>query len=93
MRDALKDRWPADAPISLDEAIAWIYESQESNRVDVVTLRHMFERTPFNIEWMTPLLEDHEGAKPQVAVDLSTLLPYTAEDLLTRGLSIMMRKK
>jgi SAM-dependent methyltransferase len=93
MRHALKDRWPADAPMSLDEVVTWIYESQEINRVDVVTLRHMFERGPFDIEWMTPLLEDHEGAKPQLAVYLSTLLPYTAEDLLTRGFSIMMRKQ
>jgi 2-polyprenyl-3-methyl-5-hydroxy-6-metoxy-1,4-benzoquinol methylase len=93
MRRALKERWPADAPMSLDEAVAWVYESGEINRTDVVTLRRMFETSPFTIEWMTPLPDDCQRDKPQLAAYLSTFLPYSAEDLLTRGFSIMMQKK
>lgn len=93
MRRALESRWPADAPMSLDEAVAWIYESSEINRVDVVTLRRMFETAPLTIEWMTPLLEDESGDRPRLAAYLATLLPHSAEELLTRGFSIMMRKR
>lgn len=92
MRQALAGGWPADAPMSLDEVVAWIYESAEINRVDVATLRRMFETSPFSIEWMTPLCEDGDGDKPRVAVYLATQLPYSAEELLVRGFSIMMRK-
>jgi 2-polyprenyl-3-methyl-5-hydroxy-6-metoxy-1,4-benzoquinol methylase len=92
MRCALKDRWPAEATMSLDEAVAWIYESYEINRVDVVTLRRMFETAPFTIDWMTPLLDDESGDKPRLAAYLATLLPYSARDLLTRGFSAMLRK-
>jgi SAM-dependent methyltransferase len=93
MRRALESRWPASAPMSVDEAVAWIYESSEINRVDVVTLRRMFETGPFAIEWMTPLPEDESDEKPRLATYLATLLPYSAEELLTRGFSIMMRKR
>jgi hypothetical protein len=92
MRRLLADRWPAGAPISLDEAVAWVYQSQEINRVDVGTLRRMFETGPFTIEWLAPLPEDPADDKARVAAYLATVLPYTADQLLTRGFSIMMRK-
>jgi SAM-dependent methyltransferase/ribosomal protein L29 len=92
MRQALEGRWPVDAPISLAEAVAWVYESREINRVDVVTLRRMFEAAPFTIEWITSLPDDESHDKPHLAAYLATVLPYSAEELLTRGFSIMMRK-
>ena len=92
MRQVLASRWPADAAMSLDEAVAWIYESFEINRVDVVTLRRMFEAGPFTIDWITPLREEDDGDQSRLAAYLATLLPYSAEDLLTLGFSILMRK-
>lgn len=92
MRRALIGRWPADAPMSMDDAVRWIYESHEINRLDVVGLRGMFEAAPFTVEWMTPMREDDDGEKARLATYLSTVLPYSAEDLLTLGFSIMMRK-
>jgi hypothetical protein len=92
MRQILASRWPADATMSLDEAVVWMYESAEINRVDVVTLRRMFETGPFTIDWITPLREEDDGDKSRLAAYLATLLPYSAEELLTRGFSVMMRK-
>ena len=92
MRQALESRWPADASMSLADAIAWIYESSEINRVDVVALRKMFEAAPLTIEWMTPLLEEETSERRRLAGYLATLLPYSIGDLLTRGFSLMMRK-
>jgi hypothetical protein len=91
MRRTLASRWPADATMSLDEAIAWIYERSEINRVDAGTLRRMFETAPFTIEWMTPLRDD-DAHRSRLADYLATVLPYSAEELLTLGFSILMRK-
>jgi 2-polyprenyl-3-methyl-5-hydroxy-6-metoxy-1,4-benzoquinol methylase len=91
MRRTLASRWPADATMSLDEAIAWIYERSEINRVDAGTLRRMFETGPFTIEWMTPLRDD-DAHRSRLADYLATVLPYSAEELLTLGFSILMRK-
>jgi 2-polyprenyl-3-methyl-5-hydroxy-6-metoxy-1,4-benzoquinol methylase len=92
MRRALARRWPSDAPMSMEDAVRWVYESHEINRLDVASLRQMFEAAPFTIEWMSPLPDDESDDKPRVAAYLSTLLPYSAEELLTRGFSLMMRK-
>jgi SAM-dependent methyltransferase len=91
MRRTLAGRWPADAPMSLDEVVAWIYERAEINRLDVVTLRRMFETAPFTIEWMTPLRDD-DPHRARQAEYLATVLPYSADDLLTLGFSILMHK-
>ena len=61
MRRALERQWPSHASMSLDEAVMWIYESSEINRLDVVTLRQMFETAPFTIEWMVPLPDNDDG--------------------------------
>lgn len=92
MRRVLAERWPAEASIPLEEAVTWVYRSQEINRVDVVTLRRMFETGPFTIEWIVPLPEDDDGDKVRVAAYLATVLPYSSDELLTRGFSIMMHK-
>jgi SAM-dependent methyltransferase len=91
MRRALESRWPPDAPLTLDEAVAWIYESSEINRIDVVTLRRVFEASPFDMEWMAPLPEDRDLSG--LAAYLARVLPFSADDLLTRGFSIMLRKR
>jgi SAM-dependent methyltransferase len=92
MRRALAERWPADAEVSLEEAVAWIYESREINRLDIVTLRGMFEAAPFVVEWMTPLPDGEDLDRRRLASYLSGVMPYSSENLLTRGFSIMMRK-
>jgi SAM-dependent methyltransferase len=93
MRHAYLNRWPADIPLSLEEAIQWIYCSAEINRVDIITLRNMFRQSAFEIEWMTPLMDDNTNDKPAIARYLSSLLPYSEEDLMTLGLSLLLNKK
>jgi hypothetical protein len=93
MRQAFRERWPADAAMSLEEAIEWIYRSSEINRVDIVTLRNMFRTCDFEVEWMTPLFDDKSDNKPVVADYLSRILPYSADDLMTLGFSILLKKR
>ncbi|HEY5141517.1 MAG TPA: methyltransferase domain-containing protein [Methylococcales bacterium] len=93
MMRACTSRWPADASMSLRDTVQWIYKSDEINRVDIVTLRNMFYQSDFEIEWMTPLLDDETNDKSVIARYLSGLLPYSEEDLMTRGLSLFLTKK
>jgi len=53
----------------------------------------MFSSSDFVVEWMTPLLDDETKDKPTIAHYLSRLLPYSEEDLMTRGLSLFLTKK
>lgn len=93
MRCAYGNKWPAEAAKSLEEAIEWVYRSDEINRIDVVTLRNMFYASDFEIEWITPLLDDKSNDKPIIADYLSKVLPYSAEDLMTVGFSLFLNKK
>jgi ubiquinone/menaquinone biosynthesis C-methylase UbiE len=93
MQKVCTSRWPTDAVMSLKETIEWIYHSDEINRVDIVTLCSMFSKSDFVLEWMTPLLDDETKNKPVIARYLSSLLPYSEENLMTRGLSLFLTKK
>jgi SAM-dependent methyltransferase len=85
--------WPADAPMSLEKVIEWIYKGDEINRIDIVTLQNMFYRSEFQIEWITPLLDDESNGKPLIADYLSKILPYSAKDLMTLGFSLLLNKQ
>ena len=93
MRGALEGQWPTDAAMSLEDAIGWIFRSPEINRVDIVTLRSMFCTCEFEMEWMTPLPDDESDYRPVIADYLAKILPYSADDLMTVGFSILMNKE
>lgn len=92
---AVLDRqpWPADAPINREEALHWIYDGDGINRHSVRRLRAYFEESPFDIEWIVPLVDPPPPERVAVADYLSQILPYTADELLTRGLSLLLRKR
>jgi 2-polyprenyl-3-methyl-5-hydroxy-6-metoxy-1,4-benzoquinol methylase len=92
MRQVYNDKWPAEAQMSLEEAIEWIYQSDEINRIDVATIRNLFYASDFEIEWMTPLFDDESGDKRIIANYLAQALPYSAEDLMTLGYSVLLNK-
>jgi SAM-dependent methyltransferase len=94
LRQVLSRRpWPANAPLSLEEALEWIYEDQDINRLSITQLRRYFEKSPFEIDRISPYIDERLDELRSVAEYLSKILPYTAEELLTRGLSIKMRKR
>lgn len=93
MRCACRDKWPEEAAMSLEEAIKWVYLSDEINRIDVVTLRNVFHASDFEIGWITPLWDDKSNDKPVIANYLSKILPYSVDDLMTVGFSLFLNKK
>ena len=92
---AVLDRqtWPADAPVSRAEALHWIYDGDGINRHSIHRLKSSFAESPFEIDWMVPLIDPIPPERAAVADYLSHVLPYTAEELHTRGLSLLLRKR
>ena len=85
--------WPAGAPIDREGALRWIYEGDGINRRDLQHLKGCFEASAFALDWMVPLPDETDPTYPVVANYLSRVLPYTADELLTRGLSLVLRKR
>jgi len=84
--------WPSAAPISREDALDWIYRGSGINRLSVGQLRNVFEASPFEIVWIQPL-PGESGANGVVAEYVSRLTSYSIEDLLVRGLSLLLRKE
>jgi SAM-dependent methyltransferase len=93
MRQLLQTVWPLQSPMSLDETIEWIYHSDEINRIDIKTILASFHNCSFEIEWLTPLPDFETENKLIIAEYLSKILPYSSQDLMTRGYSLMLNKK
>ena len=91
---AVLDRqaWPADAPIDRAEALDWIYDGDGINRYTLSQLRKYFEGSRFEIDWLVPLVDESTVEQEAVAAYLARSLPYSAAEMLTRGLSLLLRK-
>lgn len=93
MREALgRQPWPADAPVDVDGAVRWIYRDQDINRFGIRELIAFFERSPFEIVWVCPVQDAVPAEVSAVAAYLARVLPLTSDELLTRGLSLLLRK-
>ncbi len=93
MRAALAERWPAGAALTLDEVLRWIYAGTALNRLPGPELRRVLEQGPFEVEWIAPLPDTVDEATRAVAEWLARLLPWSAEELLTRGYSALLNKR
>ena len=89
-RAALADRWPVDAPVSLGQAVDWVYVDREINRLTVRDYREQFRQSGLEVEWMVDLKEpnlDESAAKEAAAAT-----GLSVDDLTTKGLSVLLRK-
>ncbi len=82
--------WPHNAPISIEQAIRWIYHENDINRIGLPELKRYFFESPFEIEQVIPLPDRQELSG--IANYLAPILSYSEEDLMTRGLTITMWK-
>jgi SAM-dependent methyltransferase len=90
MRQFLTGRWPQAAPLSLDQAIEWVYSGREINRLTIRDFRDRFRRCPLTVEWMVDLKEDVDPVEVRHAARLTGMSP---EELATKGLSVLLRKE
>jgi 2-polyprenyl-3-methyl-5-hydroxy-6-metoxy-1,4-benzoquinol methylase len=90
MRQALTKKWPADAPLSLEQAIEWTYSSDAINRLSGCQFREIFENCPFNIEWIIELKE--EKIDQVAAQKAATITGLSIDELATKGFSVLLAK-
>lgn len=92
--DALGKRaWPSDATVTVREAAEYVYHSEELNRLGIQQLRQFFEESAFDIVWMTPLPDERIEEHRPIAQFLATILPWNVDELLTRGFSMLLKKR
>jgi SAM-dependent methyltransferase len=92
MRAALGPAWPADAPMTLDEAVHWVYDGDAINRVPIAEQRRLFASSKFQVEWLVPLEDGTKDATPELARYLARVLPYSYDELRTLGLSLFLTR-
>jgi ubiquinone/menaquinone biosynthesis C-methylase UbiE len=92
MADALSGVWPADAPLTCQQALRWIYRDRDINRLTVGELRAVFAASKLNVVWEVPLRDEATPEKLAAAPDVSRRTGIPVEDLMTRGLSLMLDK-
>jgi SAM-dependent methyltransferase len=94
MRRALIGQsWPHDSPITVEQALQWIYHDDEVNRLDIRKLKEVFRDSPFEIVWICDLADEEEaGRKRPIAEYLTRIVPFSSDELMTKGLSLFLRK-
>jgi tRNA (mo5U34)-methyltransferase len=89
MTEVLTRCWPASAALSVEEAVDKIYRDSVINRLSLAAQRQQFVEGPLRVEWMAPLPDEVAGHQ-ELAAYLACLLPFSAEELLTRGLTLWL---
>lgn len=87
-----RQKWPAGAPVSLNETLHWIYRSAHLNRRTIRELKAIFAASDFEIAWTLDQLDPVDDTLAMIASYISTLVPLTPEELLCRGLSLLLRR-
>lgn len=90
MRAFLSEKWPENAEVDIDGAIRWIYEEPVINRVPINQMRQFFKDSGMRVEWILPIPDVRSDASQLELAKMATGL--SGEDLLTRGLSVLMHK-
>ena len=90
-RAAMRDRWPAQAAVTLDEAVEWIYRGAAINRLTIREYRERLERSALAIEWIVDLKEADPDLSAAEGAAAATGL--SVDELTTKGLSVLLRKK
>ena len=94
MRTVLaKQPWPDDSPLSVEQAVRWIYHDGEINRFDIRKLKDVFRHSPFDIVWMCDLPDEDTDQKRTIAESLTRRVPFSTDELMTKGLSLLLRKR
>jgi ubiquinone/menaquinone biosynthesis C-methylase UbiE len=86
----LSTHYPDNAPISVDEACAWIYDGDAINRKGINEIRQIIGASGMRIEWSAPMM-DVERDEKQLGLAMEQT-GISKEDLMTKGLSIMLIK-
>jgi 2-polyprenyl-3-methyl-5-hydroxy-6-metoxy-1,4-benzoquinol methylase len=90
MLQELRGLWPAGAQPSLEEAVHWTYEGDAINRIGITAMRRFLRDSGLCVEWAYAIKDQKQDDERLDFVAARTGL--SAEDLMTRGLSVYMTK-
>lgn len=82
--------WPQNAPLSISEACAWIYENEVLNRIGIREMLNILSACQLNIEWIVPIPDKDRNEEQLIGAIEKTGL--SRDELMTRGLSILLSK-
>lgn len=84
--------WPESCPINRAQAVAWTYSGRDINRQDYFFHHRILQELQCRESlWLVP----HDDKSPEAVASAewaASLLPYSKEQLLTRGFSFCFRK-
>ena len=90
MMEYLNTCWPANAPLSIQEAGEWIYEGDCLNRKGILEIQKTLADCQLHIEWIVPMMDESRNEDQLTAAVEKTGL--TRDDLMAKGLSILLYK-
>ncbi len=93
MREFLAPKWPADLPLTLDQAIEWIYSGDSINRLNIRDFLDLFHNGPLKIFWKVFLREEKEGFDLAIIEQRSADSGLNQDELTTKGLSLLLIKE
>lgn len=88
-----RENYPNNLSLSLKQVVNWIYKDNDINRYDVKDIENYFQNCRLKTEWIVPLFDNKSSNQKIISGYLSTFLPYSSEQLMTRGFSILLSKK
>jgi len=93
MRDYLSRNWPAKAPLSLDEAIDWIYYGDSINRLNIRQFREFFGNCGLTVRWSVDLKDEQETYDPLSVQKACEATGLDRDELMTKGLCVLLSKE
>jgi hypothetical protein len=90
MMEYLYTCWPENAPLSVEEAGEWIYDGDCLNRKGILEVRKTLADCQLHIEWIVPVIDESRNEDQLMAAIEKT--GYTSDDLMAKGLSILLYK-
>jgi len=93
MRESLSPKWPADAPLTLDQAIEWIYSGDSINRLNIRDFLNLFHNGPLKIDWKVYLREEKDALDLATIEQRSAVSGLNQDELTTKGLSLLLIKE
>jgi ubiquinone/menaquinone biosynthesis C-methylase UbiE len=91
MMEYLYTCWPENAPLSVEEAGEWIYDGDCLNRKSILEVRKTLADCQLHMEWIVPMIDESRNEDQLTAAIEKT--GYTRDDLMAKGLSILLIKK
>ena len=92
MREHLLEKWPLNPPLSLENAIDWVYDGQSINRLNVRQFKEFFNDCGLSVTWSVDLKDDEEKYDSALIQKVAEATGFDSAELMTKGLCLLLTK-